>query len=97
MRMRRMPLKMVGVGWMLGAALAAVGCHGRTSQQLQALINEQAQKTSAYQTSRGLNGSSPATYSECREATPADPLHDGQAYDAICTERQSSLSPCPMV
>ena len=95
MRMRGMPLKVVGAGWILGATLAAVGCHGRTSQELQVLINQQAQKVWAYHTSRSLNSSSPATYSDCREATPADPLHDGQAYEAICTERLSGFVAMP--
>jgi len=82
--MRATTLKMFSVGCLLSGTLAAVGCH-RTPQELERLINEQAKKAWDYRHSPGVD---PENYSECRTPTPADARRDdGQAYDAICTER----------
>ena len=81
--------KTVAIGWLLCGLLAVVGCSGRTPQELEALINKQAQKDSEFLRAQGAAGISPKTYSECREPTPADRKRDdGRAFDAICTERE---------
>ena len=84
-----MTRKIVAVGWLLCSILSVVGCGRRTPQELEALMNAQARKDWEYRRAQGAEGTSPDTYSECREPTPADRRRDdGQAFDAICTERR---------
>lgn len=82
--------KVVAVGSLLCGLLTVVGCHGRTPQELETLMNEQAHKVWAF---RPAAGTSPATYSKCHVPTPTDPRRsDGQPFEAICTERSSHFT-----
>jgi len=83
--MRATNLRVAAVVCLLYGTLATAGCQ-RTPQQLERVMNEQAQRDWAY---RHSQGSKPETYSECRKPTPADATRsDGQAFEAICTMRQ---------
>jgi len=85
--------KIVAAGWLLCGILAVVGCNRRSPQELEALMNAQAQKRLDYLRAQGAAGTSPETYSECRVPTPADlKRQDGQAFDAICTERRAHFA-----
>jgi hypothetical protein len=88
--MRVTTLKMGTVGALLCGALAAAACQ-RTPQELERLMNEQAQKS--WEDHHGALSSKPETYSQCHPPTAADARReDGQAYEAVCTERHAHLA-----
>ena len=81
------------MAWLLCVTSAAVGCHRRTPQELGAMIAAQDQQT---WNNRPTLRSSVPTYTDCREATPADSANKtGPPFEAVCRYRRVDLVKIP--